>query len=231
MLHEQNSPKNTWSRWLTPPVDMDKTVQKAPGADGLRRLWTWAKQCKKHLEQIPNAACGHVSARVAPGGFAPLQATCPPSPHLPGGLEHVRHLGPGRWLQVASAPPSHLHAPPRHTWRAGARAPPGRHFGNFIVRVLLNRNVLYTASAPRAAPAAPPQSTLATLPRSQHTTSARPTKLCMAWFIGDRVMAYYRAVFSLASQTAQRRQQRRVSSAATGSCGVCSHTKRPRGPG
>ena len=172
-----------------------------------------------------------MSARVAPGGFAPLQATCPPSPHLPGGLEHVRHLGPGRWLQVASAPLSHLHAPPRHTWRAGARAPPGRHFGNFIVRVLLNRNVLYTASAPRAAPAAPPQSTLATLPRSQHTTSARPTKLCMAWFIGDRVMAYYRAVFSLASQTAQRRQQRRVSSAATGSCGVCSHTKRPRGPG
>ena len=158
-------------------MDMGKTVQKAPGADGLRRLWTWAKQCKKHLEQIPNAACGHVSARVAPGGFAPLQATCPPSPHLPGGLEHVRHLGPGRWLQVASAPPSHLHAPPRHThtWRAGARAPPGRHFGNFIVRVLLNRNVLYTASAPRAAPAAPPQSTLATLPRSQHTTSTRPT--------------------------------------------------------
>ncbi len=141
----------------------------------------------------------------------------------------MRHLGPGRWLQVASAPPSHLHAPPRHTWRAGARAPPGRHFGNFIVRVLLNRNVLYTASAPRAAPAAPPQSTLATLPRSQHTTSARPTKLCMAWFIGDQVMAYYRAVFSLASQTAQRRQQRRVSSAATGSCGVCSHTKRPHG--
>ena len=93
-----------------------------------------------------------MTARVAPGGFAPLQATCPPSPHLPGGLEHVRHLGPGRWLQVASAPLSHLHAPPRHTWRAGARAPPGRHFGNFIVRVLLNRNVLYTASAPRAAP-------------------------------------------------------------------------------
>ena len=210
--HGQNSAKSTWSRWLTPPVAM-------------------GKQCKKHLEQMAYAACGHVTARVALGGFAPLQATCPPSPHLPGGLEHVRHLGPGRWLQVASAPLSHLHAPPRHTWRAGARAPPGRHFGNFIVRVLLNRNVLYTASAPRAAPAAPPQSTLATLPRSQHTTSARPTKLCMAWFIGDRVMAYYRAVFSLASQTAQRRQQRRVSSAATGSCGVCSHTKRPRGPG
>ena len=170
MLHEQNSPKNTWSRWLTPPVDMDKTVQKAPGADGLRRLWTWAKQCKKHLEQMAYAACGHgQTVQKAPGvdskrrlwpcersggakGFAPLQATCPPSPHLPGGLEHVRHLGPGRWLQVASAPPSHLHAPPRHTWRAGARAPPGRHFGNFIVRVLLNRNVLYTASAPRAAP-------------------------------------------------------------------------------
>ena len=160
---------------------------------------------------------------------APPRHTC-----LEGWMEHVRHLGPGRWLQVASAPPSHLHAPPlrsRHTWRAGARAPPGRHLGNFIVRVLLNRNVLYTASAPRAAPAAPPQSTLATLPRSQLTTSARPTKLSMAWFIGDRVMAYYWAVFSLASQTAQRRQQRRVSSAATGSCGVCSHTKRPRGPG
>ena len=143
MLHEQNSPKNTWSRWLTPPVDMDKTVQKAPGADGLRRLWTWAKQCKKHLEQMAYAACGHgQTVQKAPGvdskrrlwpcersggakGFGPLQATCPPSPHLPGGLEHVRHLGPGRWLQVASAPPSHLHAPPRHTWRAGARAPPG----------------------------------------------------------------------------------------------------------
>ena len=249
MLHEQNSPKNTWSRWLTPPVDMDKTVQKAPGADGLRRLWTWAKQCKKHLEQMAYAACGHgQTVQKAPGvdskrrlwpcdrsggarWLRPPPSHLPPSPHLPGGLEHVRHLGPGRWLQVASAPLSHLHAPPRHTWRAGARAPPGRHFGNFIVRVLLNRNVLYTASAPRAAPAAPPQSTLATLPRSQHTTSARPTKLCMAWFIGDRVMAYYRAVFSLASQTAQRRQQRRVSSAATGSCGVCSHTKRPRGPG
>jgi hypothetical protein len=228
---------------------MGKTVQKAPGADGLRRLWTWAKQCKKHLEQMAYAACGHgQTVQKAPGvdskrrlwpcdrsggarWLRPPPSHLPPSPHLPGGLEHVRHLGPGRWLQVASAPLSHLHAPPRHTWRAGARAPPGRHFGNFIVRVLLNRNVLYTASAPRAAPAAPPQSTLATLPRSQHTTSARPTKLCMAWFIGDRVMAYYRAVFSLASQTAQRRQQRRVSSAATGSCGVCSHTKRPRGPG
>ena len=180
MLHEQNSAKSTWSRWLTPPVDMGKTVQKAPGVDSKRRLWP----CERS--------------------------------------------GGARWLRP---PPSHL--PPLATpaWRAGARAPPGRHFGNFIVRVLLNRNVLYTASAPRAAPAAPPQSTLATLPRSQHTTSARPTKLCMAWFIGDRVMAYYRAVFSLASQTAQRRQQRRVTSAATGSCGVCSHTKRPRGPG
>ena len=165
---------------FSPPVDMGKTVQKAPGVDSKRRLWP----CDRS--------------------------------------------GGARWLRP---PPSHLPRPPRHTWRAGARAPPGRHFGNFIVRVLLNRNVLYTASAPRAAPAAPPQSTLATLPRSQHTTSARPTKLCMAWFIGDRVMAYYRAVFSLASQTAQRRQQRRVSSAATGSCGVCSHTKRPRGPG
>ena len=139
--------------------------------------------------------------------------------------------GPGQVAPGGFGPSKPPACPPSPHWRAGARAPPGRHFGNFIVRVLLNRNVLYTASAPRAAPAAPPQSTLATLPRSQHTTSARPTKLCMAWFIGDRVMAYYRAVFSLASQTAQRRQQRRVSSAATGSCGVCSHTKRPRGPG
>ena len=194
MLHEQNSPKSTWSRWLTPPVDMDKTVQKAPGADGLRRLWTWAKQCKKHLEQMAYAACGHgQTVQKAPGvdskrrlwpcdrsggarWLRPPPSHLPPSPHLPGGLEHVRHLGPGRWLQVASAPPSHLHAPPRHTWRAGARAPPGRHFGNFIVRVLLNRNVLYTASAPRAAPAAPPQSTLATLPRSQHTTVGEADK-------------------------------------------------------
>ena len=174
-----------------------------------------------------------MSARVAPRASAPSKPPAPPpSPHVEGWstcATWARWVG--RWRQVASAPPSHLHAPPRHTWRAGARAPPGRHFGNFIVRVLLNRNVLYTASAPRAAPAAPPQSTLATLPRSQHTPSARPTKLCMAWFIGDRVMAYYWAVFSLASQTAQRRQQRRVSSAATGSCGICSHTKRPRGPG
>ena len=142
--HGQNSAKSTWSRWLTPPVDMDKTVQKAPGVDSKRRLWP----CDRS------------------GGarwLRPPPSHLPPSPHLPGGLEHVRHLGPGRWLQVASAPLSHLHAPPRHTWRAGARAPPGRHFGNFIVRVLLNRNVLYTASAPRAAPAAPPQSTLATL--------------------------------------------------------------------
>ena len=172
-----------------------------------------------------------MSARVAPRASAPSKPPAPPpSPHEEGWSTCATWAwaGGNRWLQP---PPSHLPPLPRHTRRAGARAPPGRHFGNFIVRVLLNRNVLYTASAPRAAPAAPPQSTLATLPRSQHTTSARPTKLCMAWFIGDQVMAYYRAVFSLASQTAQRRQQRRVSSAATGSCGVCSHTKRPRGPG
>ena len=111
MLHEQNSPKNTWSRWLTPPVDMDKTVQKAPGADGLRRLWTWAKQCKKHLEQMAYAACGHgQTVQKAPGvdskrrlwpcersggakGFGPLQATCPAPLATRGGLEHVRHLG------------------------------------------------------------------------------------------------------------------------------------------
>ena len=83
--------------------------------------------------------------------------------------------GGSRWLRPLQAT-CKLHAPPRHTWRAGARAPPGRHFGNFIVRVLLNRNVLYTASAPRAAPAAPPQSTLATLPRSQHTTVGEADK-------------------------------------------------------
>ena len=196
---------------------MSKTVQKAPGADGLRRLWTWAKQCKKHLEQMAYAACGHgQTVQKAPGVDSKRR------------LWPCDRSGGARWLRP---PPSHLPSLATPAWRAGARAPPGRHFGNFIVRVLLNRNVLYTASAPRAAPAAPPQSTLATLPRSQHTTSARPTKLCMAWFIGDQVMAYYRAGFSLASQTAQRRQQRRVSSAATGSCGVCSHTKRPRGPG
>ena len=104
--HGQNSAKSTWSRWLTPPVDMGKTVQKAPGADGLRRLW-------------PCERSGGAK------GFGPLQATCPAPLATRGGLEHVRHLGLGRWLQVASAPPSHLHAPPRHTWRAGARAPPG----------------------------------------------------------------------------------------------------------
>ena len=166
MLHEQNSPKSTWSRWLTPPVDMDKTVQKAPGADGLRRLWTWAKQCKKHLEQMAYAACGHgQTVQKAPGvdskrrlwpcersggakGFGPLQATCPPSPHLPGGLEHVRHLGPGRWLQVASAPPSHLHAPPRHTWRAGARAPPGASLNSETENPSHGRAGLPNASLP-----------------------------------------------------------------------------------
>ena len=56
---------------------MGKTVQKAPGADGLRRLWTWAKQCKKHhLEQMAYAACGHGSSAGAEilrwGGNPPL---------------------------------------------------------------------------------------------------------------------------------------------------------------
>ena len=175
---------------------MSKTVQKAPGADGLRRLWTWTKQCKKHLEQMAYAACGHgqnsakstwsrwltppvamgKTVQKAPGvdskrrlwpcersggakGFGPLQATCPAPLATLVGLEHVRHLGLGRWQQVASAPskppappPSpheegwstcatwawaggsrwlrplqatYLPRPPRHTWRAGARAPPG----------------------------------------------------------------------------------------------------------
>ena len=109
---------------------MSKTVQKAPGADGLRRLWTWAKQCKKHLEQMAYAACGHgqnsakstwsrrltppvamgKTVQKAPGvdskrrlwpcersggakGFGPLQATCPAPLATRGGLEHVRHLG------------------------------------------------------------------------------------------------------------------------------------------
>jgi len=44
--HGQNSAKSTWSRRLTPPVAMGKTVQKAPGADGLRRLWPWANSAK-----------------------------------------------------------------------------------------------------------------------------------------------------------------------------------------
>ena len=137
LLHEQNSPKNTWSRWLTPPVDMDKTVQKAPGADGLRRLWTWAKQCKKHLEQMAYAACGHgQTVQKAPGvdskrrlwpcersggakGFGPLQATCPAPLATRGGLEHVRHLGSGRWQQVASAsskPPAPPPSPHEEGW-------------------------------------------------------------------------------------------------------------------
>ena len=137
MLHEQNSPKNTWSRWLTPPVDMDKTVQKAPGADGLRRLWTWTKPCKKHLEQMAYAACGHgQTVQKAPGvdskrrlwpcersggakGFGPLQATCPAPLATRGGLEHVRHLGPGRWQQVASAsskPPAPPPSPHEEGW-------------------------------------------------------------------------------------------------------------------
>ena len=108
---------------------MSKTVQKAPGADGLRRLWTWAKQCKKHLEQMAYAACGHgQTVQKAPGvdskrrlwpcdrsggakGFGPLQATCPAPLATRGGLEHVRHLGLGRWQQVASAP-SKPPAPP-----------------------------------------------------------------------------------------------------------------------
>ena len=164
---------------------MSKTVQKAPGADGLRRLWTWTKQCKKHLEQMAYAACGHgqnsakstwsrwltppvamgKTVQKAPGvdskrrlwpcersggakGFGPLQATCPAPLATRGGLEHVRHLGLGRWLQVASAPPSHLHAPPRHTWRAGARAPPGASLNSETENPSHGRAGLPNASLP-----------------------------------------------------------------------------------
>ena len=111
LLHEQNSAKSTWSRWLTPPVDMGKTVQKAPGADGLRRLWTWAKQCKKHLEQMAYAACGH--------GQTVQKAL---------GVDSKRRLWPcdrsggARWLRP---PPSHLPPVATPAWRAGARVPPG----------------------------------------------------------------------------------------------------------
>ena len=93
-----------------------------------------------------------MSARVAPRASAPSKPPAPPpSPHVEGWSTCATwaRAGGNRWLQP---PPSHLPPLPRHTRRAGARAPPGRHFGNFIVRVLLNRNVLYTASAPRAAP-------------------------------------------------------------------------------
>ena len=171
--HGQNSAKSTWSRRLTPPVAMGKTVQKAPGVDSKRRLW-------------PCERSGGAK------GFGPLQATCPAPLATRGGLEHVRHLGLGRWLQVAWAPPSHLHAGPlatpgglEHVRHLGVTCREGLRISS--VRVLLNRNVLYTASAPHEPPSAPPQSTLATLPRSQHTTSARPTKLCMAWFTGGSV--------------------------------------------
>ena len=135
---------------------MSKTVQKAPGADGLRRLWTWTKQCKKHLEQMAYAACGHgqnsakstwsrrltppvamgKTVQKAPGvdskrrlwpcersggakGFGPLQATCPAPLATRGGLEHVRHLaGPG---QVATGGFSPLQAtcPPSLATRGG----------------------------------------------------------------------------------------------------------------
>ena len=70
-----------------------------------------------HVEGWSTCATWLLGGQVAPGGFAPFQATCPSSPHLPGGLEHVRHLGLGRWRQVASAPPSHLSPLARHTWR------------------------------------------------------------------------------------------------------------------
>jgi hypothetical protein len=137
--HGQNSAKSTWSRRLTPPVAMGKTVQKAPGVDSKRRLWPcdalgWRQGLRpppSHLPRPPRhtwragARAPPGPGQVATGGFSPLQATCPPSLATRGGLEHVRHLGLGRWLQVASAPPSHLPRPPRHTWRAGARAPPG----------------------------------------------------------------------------------------------------------
>ena len=169
MLHGQNSPKSTWSRWLTPPVDMDKTVQKAPGADGLRHLWTWAKQCKKHLEQMAYAACGHgQTVQKAPGvdskrrlwpcdALGWRQGLRPPPSHLPRPPRHTWRAGarappgPGQLApggMVASAPPSHLHAPPRHTWRAGARAPPGASLNSETENPSHGRAGLPNASLP-----------------------------------------------------------------------------------
>ena len=109
---------------------MSKTVQKAPGADGLRRLWTWTKQCKKHLEQMAYAACGHGqnsakstwSRRLTPP--VAMGKTVQKAP----GVDSKRRLWPCDalgWRQGLRPPPSHLPRPPRHTWRAGARAPPG----------------------------------------------------------------------------------------------------------
>ena len=64
--HGQNSAKSTWSRWLTPPVAMGKTVQKAPGVDSKRRLW-------------PCERSGGAK------GFGPSKPPAPPpSPHLEG---------------------------------------------------------------------------------------------------------------------------------------------------
>jgi len=99
---------------------MSKTVQKAPGADGLRRLWTWTKQCKKPLEQMAYAACGHgrtvqkapgvdskrrlcghVGARVAPRASAPSKPPAPPpSPHVEGWSTCATWAwaGGSRWL-------------------------------------------------------------------------------------------------------------------------------------
>ena len=90
---------------------MSKTVQKAPGADGLRRLWTWAKQCKKHLEQMAYAACGHgQTVQKAPGVDSKRR------------LWPCDRSGGARWLRP---PPSHLPSLATPAWRAGARAPPG----------------------------------------------------------------------------------------------------------
>ena len=109
---------------------MSKTVQKTPGADGLRRLWTWTKQCKKHLEQMAYAACGHGqnSAKSTWSRWLTPPVAMGKTVQKASGVDSKRRLWPcdrsggARWLRP---PPSHL--PPLATpaWRAGARAPPG----------------------------------------------------------------------------------------------------------
>ena len=109
---------------------MSKTVQKAPGADGLRRLWTWAKQCKKHLEQMAYAACGHGqnSAKSTWSRWLTPPVAMGKTVQKAPGVDSKRRLWPcersggARWLRP---PPSHLPPLATPTWRAGARAPPG----------------------------------------------------------------------------------------------------------
>ena len=98
--HGQNSAKSTWSRRLTPPVAMGKTVQKAPGVDSKRRLWPCERSGganqglrppPSHLPPLPRhtrragARAPPGPGQVAPGGFGPSKPpACPPSPHLEG---------------------------------------------------------------------------------------------------------------------------------------------------